>query len=128
MITKNSKRRGRPPGRTLQGEATRQRLFETAIELISERGYARATLRDVAARAGVSPALLYRYFPSKGAVALALYDELSESLARRASTLPAGRWRDRFVRVLEWSLEELGPHRMVLRALAPVLVGDSEEG
>jgi len=128
MITKNGKRRGRPPGRTLQGEATRQRLFETAIELISERGYGGATLRDVAARAGVSPALLYRYFPSKGAVALALYDELSESLARRTSNLPAGRWRDRFVRALEWSLDGLGPHRMVLRALAPVLMGDSEEG
>jgi AcrR family transcriptional regulator len=85
MFTKNSKRRGRPPGRTPQGEATRERLFRTAIELISERGYGGATLRDVAARAAVSPALLYRYFPSKGAVALALYDELSESLARRAS-------------------------------------------
>jgi len=45
--------------------------------LIGERGYDAATLRDVAARAGVSPALLYRYFPNKRSVVLALYDELS---------------------------------------------------
>jgi len=130
MLTKNSKgkKRGRPPGRTLEGEATRRRLYETAIGLISERGYERATLRDVAARAGVSSTLLYRYFPNKRAVVLALYDELSEAFAERAATLPAGRWRDRFVRALDWSLGVLGPHRVTLRALAPVMVGDTEEG
>ena len=32
------------------------------------------------------------------------------------------------MRALEWSLEVLGPHRVTLRALAPVLVGDTEEG
>ena len=130
MLTKNSKgkKRGRPPGRTLEGEATRRRLYETAIGLIAERGYEGATLRDVAARAGVSSTLLYRYFPNKRAVVLALYDELSEAFAEKAATLPAGRWRDRFVRALDWSLGVLGPHRVTLRALAPVMVGDTEEG
>ena len=130
MVTENSKpkRRGRPPGRTPAGEASRQRLYETAIALISEHGYEAATLRDVAARAKVSPALLYRYFPNKSAIVLALYDELSESLATKAAALPAGRWRDRFLRALSMSLAVLGPHRVTLRALAPVLVGDTEEG
>ena len=130
MFTEKGKRRrrGRPPGRTAEGEATRRRLYETAIGLIGERGYEGATLRDVAARAEVSPALLYRYFPSKRAVVLALYDELSETFAARAEALPAGRWRDRFVRALGWSLDVLGPHRVTLRALAPVMVGDAEEG
>ena len=83
VFTENSKprRRGRPPGRTAEGEAARRRLYETAIALIGERGYEGATLRDVAARAGVSPALLYRYFPSKRSVVLALYDELSDRFA-----------------------------------------------
>jgi AcrR family transcriptional regulator len=130
MFTQKSKpgTRGRPPGRTPEGEAARRRLYQTALELIDERGYERATLRAVAARAKVSPALLYRYFPSKRAVVLALYDELSESLAKKAATLPAGRWRDRFVHALELSLQVLGPHRVTLRALAPVMVGDTEEG
>jgi AcrR family transcriptional regulator len=130
MFTKNSKPRGRgrPPGRTPEGEATRERLYRTAIELIGERGYQAATLRDVAARAGVSPGLLYRYFPSKRSVVLALYDELSEEYARRGEGMPSGKWRDRFMYALELSLRVIGPHRITLRALAPVMIGDTDEG
>ena len=128
METRKSTRIGRPPGRTAEGEATRRRLFDIAVALIAERGYGGATLREVATRAGVSAGLLYRYFPSKRAVVLALYDELSEAFARRAGEMPRGRWRDRFIFVLGLSLRLLGPHRVTLRALAPVLVGDAEEG
>jgi AcrR family transcriptional regulator len=130
MFTENSKprQRGRPPGRTAEGEAARQRLYETAIRLIGERGYEAATLRDVAARAGVSVGLLYRYFPSKRSIVLALYDQLSDTYAREAAELPPGKWRDRFISALEASLRVLGPHRVTLRALVPVMVGDVEEG
>ena len=106
----------------------RRRLYEAAIALIGERGYEGATLREVAVRVGVSPALLYRYYPSKRAVVLALYDELSAAFASQAVAMPAGRWRDRFVYALELSLRVLGPHRVSLRALTPTLVADSEEG
>ncbi len=130
MFTENSKppKRGRPAGRTAEGEAARLRLYETAIRLIGDRGYEAATLREVATRAGVSPGLLYRYFPSKRAVVLALYDELSDRFALLATEMPRGRWRDRFIYVLELSLRVLGPHRVTLRALAPIMVGDAEEG
>jgi AcrR family transcriptional regulator len=130
MFTQNSKPRprGRPPGRTAEGDATRRRLYETAIGLIGERGFDATTLRDVASRAGVSAGLLYRYFPSKRSIVLALYDDLSDSFAREAADLPPGKWRDRFATALETSLRVLGPHRVTLRALAPVMVGDIEEG
>jgi AcrR family transcriptional regulator len=121
-------RRGRPAGRTAEGEATRLRLYKTAIALIGERGYEAATLRDVAAKARVSPALLYKYFPNKRAVVLALYDELSEEFARQADEIPRGKWRDRFIAGVDTALRVLGPHRVTLRALAPIMVGDVEEG
>jgi AcrR family transcriptional regulator len=120
--------RGRPPGRTSQGVETRQRLFDTAIALMAKRGYAATTLRDVASEAGVSPGLLYRYFPSKRAVVLALYDELSASFATRAAEMSPGKWRDRYLFALRTSLHVLAPHRRVLSALTPVLVSDTEEG
>jgi AcrR family transcriptional regulator len=123
-----ARKRGRPPGRTAGGEATRLRIYGTAIALIGERGYEAATLREVATRAGVSPALLYRYFPSKRSVVLALYEELSETFAEQAIELPRGKWRDRFVVALELGLRTLDPHRVTLRALAPVMVGDADEG
>ena len=130
MFTENNKpaRRGRPPGRTAGGEATRRKLYEMAIRLIGERGYEATTLRDVATRTGVTAGLLYRYFPSKRSVVLALYDEVSEAFATEATGMPAGKWRDRFLYALETSLRALGPHRVTLRALVPVMVGDVDEG
>jgi AcrR family transcriptional regulator len=130
MFTQNVKPRprGRPPGRTSRGAAARDRLYATAMQLIAARGYEATTLRDIAKEAGVSVGLLYRYFPSKQAVVIALYDKLSSEYARQAAELPAGRWRDRFIFALNTSLHVLKPHEVALRALTPVLVGDPEEG
>jgi AcrR family transcriptional regulator len=130
MFTKNVKarKRGRPPGPTAHGAATRDRLYATALRLIAARGYDKTTLRDIAGEAGVSVGLLYRYFPSKHAVVLALYDDLSSEFARRAAIMPEGRWRERFLFALKTSLDVLNPHRVALRALTPILVGSTEEG
>jgi AcrR family transcriptional regulator len=130
MFTKNVKprKRGRPPGQTAQGALARDRLYATAIRLIAARGYEATTLRDIAKEAEVSVGLLYRYFPSKQAVVIALYDELSTEYGRKAAAMPHGRWRDRFLFALNTSLDVLEPHQTALRALTPVLVGDPEEG
>ncbi|HUN87867.1 MAG TPA: TetR/AcrR family transcriptional regulator [Terriglobales bacterium] len=103
-------------------------LYKTAIELICSRGYEATTLRDVSERAGVSPGLLYKYFASKRAVVLHLYDELSVEYATRAGEMPEGKWRDRFMFALSASLGVLSPHRQTLAALVPVLVGDPHQG
>jgi AcrR family transcriptional regulator len=123
-----SRRRGRPPGPTEQGLAAREQLYRAAVRLIAAKGYEATTLRDIAQKAGVSVGLLYRYFPSKRAVVMALYDELSANYAERGLELAPGTWRSRFLYALETSLEVLGNKRETLAALAPVLVGDAEEG
>jgi len=130
MFTKNVKpaRRGRPAGRTTQGDATKQLLYACATRLMAGRGYDATTMRDVAEEAGVSVGLLYKYFPNKRAVVVALYDELSADYARQAVEMRPGKWRDRFVFALRTSLAVLEPHRTVLRALIPVLVGDPTQG
>src|SRR6185436_21070307 len=122
------RKRGRPPGQTPQGAVARDRLYATALRLIAARGYEATTLRDIAKEASVSVGLLYRYFPSKQAVVIALYDELSTEYARKTAEMPPGKWRDRFIFALNTSLHVLKPHRVALRALTPVLVGDPEEG
>src|SRR5580704_19285225 len=134
MFTNNVKskikpgKRGRPPGQTAQGAETRDRLYETAMGLIARRGYEATTLREIANEANVSVGLLYRYFPSKQALILAFYDELSADFARQAAAMQPGRWRDRFIFALTTSLDVLAAHRVALQALAPVLVGDPDEG
>jgi AcrR family transcriptional regulator len=70
------------PARRRDAEATRRALLDAAGALFDERGYERATIREIGERAGVDPALIARYFGSKEALYLAvLADE--ERLARR---------------------------------------------
>jgi AcrR family transcriptional regulator len=130
MFTDNVKprQRGRPRGETPQGAAARQRLYDTGLRLMSKQGYEATTLRDVAKEAGVSVGLLYRYFPSKLAIVLALYGEMATECVVRSQNISRGKWRDRFLFALKMSLEVIKPHRTTFQALIPVIVGNHEEG
>lgn len=55
-------RRGRRPG---DPEDTREAILQSAREGFAEAGYERATIRSIASRAGVDPALVYHHFGSK---------------------------------------------------------------
>lgn len=46
-------------------QATRERLVAAARKAFSERGFERTTVREIAADAGVNPALINRYFGGK---------------------------------------------------------------
>lgn len=46
-------------------EASRGRILETAVRLFAERGYASTPVDAIVVAAGISPGLLYHYFPSK---------------------------------------------------------------
>lgn len=58
---------------TNKGESTRQQILQTALRLFREKGFDEATMRDIAAEAGVSLGNAYYYFPSKEAIVLAYY-------------------------------------------------------
>lgn len=119
----------RPGGRTEKGAATRDALYAVAVRMFTERGLDGTRLRDIAVEAGVSVGLLYRYFPSKEAVVMALYDDLSKDFAERAAReVGPGRWWDRTWRTLELTLQTLRPHRAVLRAALGVMLTDPEVG
>jgi AcrR family transcriptional regulator len=130
MFTDNVKppQRGRPRGQTPQGAAARKRLYDIGIRLMAKQGYEATTLRDVAKEAGVSVGLLYRYFPSKLAIVLALYSEQSAECVRRAEEILPGKWRDRFLFALKTSLQVIEPHRVTFLALIPAILGNREEG
>lgn len=48
--------------------AASRRLLDAAVEAFAESGYDAATTRDIAARAGISPASLDVHYPTKGAL------------------------------------------------------------
>lgn len=58
-------------GRALRGDATRELVLDTALAMFGERGYRATSVRDIAARCGMThPGLLY-HFPSKAALLMA---------------------------------------------------------
>jgi AcrR family transcriptional regulator len=54
------------PIRRRDALATREAILAAAVTAFAERGYRAVTVRDVARAAGVDPALVVRYFGSKG--------------------------------------------------------------
>ncbi|MEA2025835.1 MAG: TetR family transcriptional regulator [Chloroflexota bacterium] len=65
MSTSRSRLPGGRTGRRPGTSGTRESIIVAAREVFAERGYDGATVRGVASRAGVDPALLYHYFGSK---------------------------------------------------------------
>ena len=45
--------------------ATKEKIFDATIALVSEKGYLGATTREIARRAGVTELTLFRHFGSK---------------------------------------------------------------
>jgi AcrR family transcriptional regulator len=75
----------RPRGRP-RSEPARLAILAAAGGLMLEGGLAAATMDAIAARAGVSKATLYKWWPSRGAVALdGFLDRVAQTLA-----IPAG--------------------------------------
>ncbi len=64
-------------------EATREALIEATAQIMLEEGYAAATSRRVAARAGVKPALVHYYFPSMDDLFVAVLRDKAESGLQR---------------------------------------------
>jgi AcrR family transcriptional regulator len=79
-------------------------LLDASAALFAEKGYDGATMTEIAERAGAAIGSLYQFFPSKEALAEALFDRFAE------------RWAASFARV-----EELAPGRSA-RELADLFV------
>ena len=78
--------------RPLRADAQRKydKLLEAAREAFAEDGSA-ATLDDIARRAGVGIATLYRHFPTRQHLLEAVYVDEVEAMARRRPTWPSCR-------------------------------------
>ncbi len=75
------------------GEDTRHRILSAARRVFAAKGYAGASLDEVAADAGLTKGAIYWYFASKSEVLLTL---MEESRKRQTHTLPATirRWTE----------------------------------
>src|SRR5918993_5543499 len=100
-------------------EETRRQVVDTALALFRERGFEETTMRDIAARVGVSLGAAYYYFKSKEAIVGAYYDYVQgEHAARcRQAFARGGTLRDRLRAALHTKVDIMQGDRRLLRAL-----------
>ncbi|MAN61299.1 MAG: hypothetical protein CMI60_05050 [Parvibaculum sp.] len=71
--------------------ATHRKVLEAAAELLSGKGYPSVTIEAIAAKAGVAKTTIYRWWPSKAAILLDLFDTIgTEQLTDPATGNVAG--------------------------------------
>jgi len=75
--------------RDLVVRARREQIVGAATRVFAEKGFSRATTREVARAAGVSEGTIYNYFRDKDALLLAILDRLNET-ERRAADFEEG--------------------------------------
>lgn len=59
-----------------RGDALREQVLDTALQLFSERGYFNTSIHDIRRAAGVSIGAIYHHFQNKERLAKSLYDRL----------------------------------------------------
>lgn len=62
----------------------REQILDAATTVFAEKGFHRATIREVARAAGVADGTIYNYFENKAALLLGLLERLNESERRGA--------------------------------------------
>ena len=92
---------------------TRERIVDAAMKLFDDKGFERATTRDIAREAGIATGTLFNYFRSKEALALTI---LGEALEHAESEFQAKRWGGESLAELLFALTAsvlrcLGPYR-----------------
>lgn len=108
-------------GRETKGERSARALREAALSLFAERGFQETTLRAIADRAGVSLGLVYRYFPSKEAIILSIYQDLARTFSE--TFVPAeGPLGARYRAALAAKISSIAPHESAFAALVGAAV------
>ncbi len=96
---------------TPKAQHTRALILKTALDLFAQKGYEAATMRDIAQEAGVSLGLAYRYFESKEALLLVLYEQMSEETAAASAALAPAPIAERWLVLMTARLEQALPYR-----------------
>lgn len=107
--------------------ARRERVIRAARELGAEGGYDAVQMRDVATRAEVALGTIYRYFPSKDALLLAVMVQWLGDLEARVTRRPpaGGTTVERIMDVLDRALRAMDRDpRLTAAVIGAMTAGD----
>lgn len=105
---------------TSKSEATRARILEAALRVFRERGFHAATMREIAAAAGVAVGAAYYYFDSKDALVMAFYEQSQDQMAPALDEILAASrtFETRLCGIINHKFEYFAPNRALVAALS----------
>lgn len=103
-----------------KSDQTRARILEAALALFRQRGFANATMREIAKEAGVALGAAYYYFDSKDAIVMAFYERTQEELTPllEEALSQASGLKGRLGAVIDVKFQYFAPNRSLLGALS----------
>ncbi len=111
-------------------EDRREQILDAAMRVFSQKGFTRATNKDIAREAGITPGLIYHYFESKEAVLRALIEgrsplNLVKTLPPQVLVLPPETFL-RFLLQQVLSITEDEKFVQLIRVLLPEIIHNPE--
>ena len=116
------------PIQELVTAARRKQILDAATQVFAEKGFHRATIKEIARVAGIADGTIYTYFASKDEVLLAVLDRLNETTERKQQFV-LGDEQDLkafFRAYLQQRMALLWPNAEVFRAVLPELLVNGE--
>ncbi|MFI1202026.1 TetR/AcrR family transcriptional regulator [Streptomyces sp. NPDC020883] len=113
-----------PPRQRLTPADRRAQLLAVGAQLFAARPYEEVLMEDIAGRAGVSRALLYRHFPNKRDLFAAVYQQAADQLLVKSRFDPADTLVEQLVEGMEAHLDYFVANRNAVLAGNRVLAGD----
>ena len=108
--------------------ARRNQILDAATQVFAEKGFHRATIKDIARVAGIADGTIYTYFASKTDVLLAILNRLNET-TEREQQFSQGSEEDvrAFMRsYMRQRMELIWPNAEVFRAVLPEMLVNTE--
>jgi AcrR family transcriptional regulator len=109
--------------------ARRQQILAAAAKVFADKGFHRATIREVAQAAGIADGTIYNYFKNKDALLLGILDQLNETPKRegqfaQAANLGVEAWARQYI---QQRFAVIGPEgRRVLQVILAEALANRE--
>lgn len=108
--------------------ARRNQILDAATQVFAEKGFHRATIKDIARVAGIADGTIYTYFASKTDVLLGILNRLNQSTEREQQLKLEGDQDIRafFVAYLRQRMDLFWPNAEVFQAVLPEMLVNAE--
>jgi AcrR family transcriptional regulator len=117
MAAKQRSGRTGRPAKVVGEVPTRQKIFDTSIDLFAKKGYDRTTIRDIAHTVGISESAVYRHYESKDAILEAIFDHVMNQVFAPLPTKHAPEEASIFRQALEGLPQYIGSNPQLVKIL-----------